>query len=194
MDDSVRRAMARWPDVPAVYDWLRLDTAGRWLVRGEPVLHHGLIEFIGRNYDCDEYGRWYFQNGPQRVYVTLDYTPWVLHIDSGGRLRTHTGLAIAAVCEALIDEDGELLLATEAGVGVVAADSLPAAADYLVDERGVPVGADTLADAIENRRAGEHTGIRFGCMHPSAPVMPITRADVADRFGFVTAPQPPAAV
>jgi len=21
---------------------------------------------------------WYFQNGPQRVFVALDYTPWVL--------------------------------------------------------------------------------------------------------------------
>lgn len=191
MDDSVRRAMARWPDVPAVYGWLRLDTTGRWLVRGEPVLHQGLIEFIGRNYDCDEHGRWYFQNGPQRVYVTLDYTPWVLHVDSGGHLRTHTERAVSSVQEALVVDDGELLLSTDAGVGLVAADSLPAATEYLLDGQGMPVDADTLAGAIENGRAGEHTGIRFA--YPDAPLIPIARADVADRFGFVAAPQAPAA-
>lgn len=188
MDDSVRRAMARWPDVPAVYGWLRLDAAGHWRVRDEPVLHHGLIEFIGRNYDCDEHGRWHFQNGPQRVYVTLDYTPWVLHIDSGGHLRTHTGLAVASVREALIDEDGELLLATDAGVGLVTADSLPIAADYLVDERGMPVDADTLASATDNG----NTGIHFAYANARTPLAPIARADVANRFGFVATPQPPA--
>lgn len=192
MDDSVRRAMAKWPQVPAVYDWLRLDTVGRWLVGGEPVLHPGLIEFIGRNYDCDEHGRWYFQNGPQRVYVALDYTPWVLHIDNSGHLRTHTGLAIEAVREALVDDDGELLLATDVGVGLVDTDALPTAARHLVDEQGMPVDADTLAEAIESDPTGTPTGIRFAYTDASAPLMPIARADVAARFGFVATPQPTA--
>lgn len=193
MDDSVRRAMAKWPEVPAVHGWLRLDTSGRWRVRGEPVLHHGLIEFIGRNYDCDEHGRWFFQNGPQRVYVALAYTPWVLHVDNGGRLRTHTGLAVATVREALVDEDCELLLATDHGVGRVEAASLPAATEWLVDDRGDPVDADTLAAALERANAGAPTGIEFAYAGAHAPLVPIARSRVGERFGFIATPQPPAA-
>jgi hypothetical protein len=188
MDDSVQRAMAKWPDVPAVHDWLRLDATGRWRVGGEPVLHHGLIAFIGRNYDCDEHGRWFFQNGPQRVYVTLAYTPWVLHVDSGGRLRTHTGQIIASVRQACVDEDGELLLATEVGPGVVDADSLPTASEWLVDAHGEPIDADTLAAALN----GADTDIRFTYAGAGAALMPIARSAVAERFGFVSAPQPAA--
>ncbi|HMN64893.1 MAG TPA: DUF2946 family protein, partial [Burkholderiaceae bacterium] len=38
MDEQVLHAMARWPDVPAVWGWLRLDRRGRWLLvdRGRP--------------------------------------------------------------------------------------------------------------------------------------------------------------
>lgn len=187
MDDSVRRAMARWPDVPAVYGWLRLDVAGRWLVRGEPVLHHGLIEFIGRNYHRDEHGRWFFQNGPQRVYVALDYMPWVLHVDSGGHLRTHTGLTIGSVQQACVDEDGELLLATDAGAGLIDADSLPTAAEWLVDARGEPIDAEALAEAL----AGEYTDVHFAYAGTNATLIPIARSDVAEHFGFVATPQPP---
>jgi hypothetical protein len=63
--------------VPAVYGWLALDRRGRWLLK-EPagarfsgVGNVALREFIGRKYAVDERGCWYFQNGPQRVYVAL---------------------------------------------------------------------------------------------------------------------------
>ena len=46
MDESVIRAMDRWPDVPAVYGWLELDVRGRWRLRGEPV--RGGLEARGR--------------------------------------------------------------------------------------------------------------------------------------------------
>ena len=100
MDDVVIRAMAKWPNVPAVYGWLALDGRGQWSIRSaaeagfERVANAKLIEFIGRNYHHDEQGRWYFQNGPQRVYVNLDYTPLVYRIARAHplSLETHTGL------------------------------------------------------------------------------------------------------
>ena len=79
MDPIVARAMARWPNVPAVYGWLALDRRGNWLIKGERITHQSMREFIARNYQPDDAGRWYFQNGPQRVYVTLAYTPLVAH-------------------------------------------------------------------------------------------------------------------
>jgi len=92
MDDVVIRSMLKWPDVPDVFGWLRLDRRGNWRVRGasegrEPVFgtvgNRALKAFIDRNYACDERGRWFFQNGPQRVFVQLAYAPFVFRIDRG---------------------------------------------------------------------------------------------------------------
>ena len=92
MDEIVKAAMAKWPKVPHCYGWLGLDARGRWFcatigrkpggafasgASGKNALltHDKLIAFIGRNYACDANGCWYFQNGPQRVYVELQSRP-----------------------------------------------------------------------------------------------------------------------
>ena len=91
MDDIVKQALAKWPNVPDCYGWLGLDARGRWYLRddatqgagpfpqnkGQLLAHDKLIAFIARNYDADAKGQWFFQNGPQRVYVELEATPWM---------------------------------------------------------------------------------------------------------------------
>ena len=99
MDEQVMRAMARWPHVPAVYGWLSLDRRGRWLIRGETISNRAALAFIGRNYAADERGRWYFQNGPQRVFVTLDYTPVVYFLVEGADRLLDLGSAKVACVE-----------------------------------------------------------------------------------------------
>ncbi|MBP6280161.1 MAG: DUF2946 family protein, partial [Rhodocyclaceae bacterium] len=42
MDDAVVRALAKWPDVPDVFGWLRLDKRGQWRLKDEIVRHVGL--------------------------------------------------------------------------------------------------------------------------------------------------------
>src|SRR3954470_11953753 len=83
MDDIVRQAIAKWPNVPHCWGWLGLDARGNWYMRdgraqaagplppsrGAVLRHEKLVDFIQRNYDAAELGRWFFQNGPQRVYV-----------------------------------------------------------------------------------------------------------------------------
>jgi hypothetical protein len=136
IDELVERAMQRWPDVPAMYGWLRLDRRGRWLLidRGRPgfdeardgagseITSPPIIDFIGRNYLADPQGRWYWQNGPQRVFVDLDIAPLVFRVLGEGertRLVTHTGYPSGAVLGAGIDRDGNLFAQTEAGPGVI---------------------------------------------------------------------------
>src|SRR5947207_11971409 len=91
MDELVARSLAKWPNVPAVYGWLALDRRGNWRIKGQRISNAALREFIARNYECDAQGRWFFQNGPQRVYVTLAHTPLEVHynparlFDQGGR-------------------------------------------------------------------------------------------------------------
>jgi hypothetical protein len=82
------------------------------------LLHDKLIEFIGRNYDHDEQGRWFFQNGPQRVFVELTDAPWVWRLSPDGRVHSHTGVPVD-VHKAYLDEAGHLYLSTSLGLGLV---------------------------------------------------------------------------
>ena len=111
MDDIVKAALKKWPNVPHCYGWLALDARGNWYMRddrtqaagpfpqvkGSRILHDKLREFIQRNYAGDTNGCWYFQNGPQRVYVELEAAPWVWRLGADGagalRIESHTGLA-----------------------------------------------------------------------------------------------------
>src|SRR6186997_1920685 len=123
MDEIVVRSLAKWPNVPAVYGWLDLDRRGNWLIKGERIGNLALREFIGRNYARDARGCWFFQNGPQRVFVNLDYAPFVYRIVNSDRaplaFETHNGNPVATVSSAWMDENGVLLLETDLGAGVV---------------------------------------------------------------------------
>ncbi|MDP1687578.1 DUF2946 family protein [Hydrogenophaga sp.] len=140
MDDIVKAAMAKWPNVPNCFGWLGLDTRGNWYMRddrvqaagafpaskGSLLQHEKLIDFIQRNYAPDEQGQWYFQNGPQRVYVELEATPWIWRLQPDGRVLSHTGVEVQ-VQDSLLDESGRLYLVTDLGVGLVhSADMVPA--------------------------------------------------------------------
>ncbi|MDF3037010.1 MAG: hypothetical protein K0S28_2284, partial [Paucimonas sp.] len=101
MDEIVKLALAKWPNVPYCYRWLALDGRGTWRMRderaqvqglaGEPIRNEALLGFINRNYMHDEQGAWYFQNGPQRVYVDLEATPYIVRTDPQTGFRLHTG-------------------------------------------------------------------------------------------------------
>jgi len=117
VDEIVARSLAKWPNVPAVYGWLSLDRRGNWLIKGERIGNAALREFIGRNYQADGKGRWYFQNGPQRVYVSLAYTPLVVRYEGEG-LVDHCGRPFKAA-EALEDDEGSVLFAGSGSVGLL---------------------------------------------------------------------------
>jgi hypothetical protein len=151
MDDIVKAAMAKWPNVPHCFGWLGLDARGQWFMRddrvqaagpfqearGSLLRHNKLIDFIHRNYASDGRGQWYFQNGPQRVYVELELTPWVWRLQPDGRVLSHTGLA-TQVQESLLDEHGHLYLVTDLGVGLVHSADMALAADAVEAGRWSP--------------------------------------------------------
>ena len=151
MDDIVRQAIAKWPNVPHCYGWLGLDDRGNWYMRddrvqaagpfpqakGSLLRHDKLIDFIHRNYDRDDQGQWYFQNGPQRVYVELQATPWILRVAADGSVTTHTGLP-AQVQGCLVDESGRLYLETDRGIGLVHTQDILAASEFVESGKWVP--------------------------------------------------------
>ncbi|QTD45202.1 DUF2946 family protein [Ottowia testudinis] len=174
MDDIVKQAMVKWPNVPHAYGWLGLDARGHWYLRdaraqalggfasgapgakGSRIEHQKLIEFIQRNYQADEAGRWFFQNGPQRVFVELEVTPWIWRLAPDGAVSAHDGRP-AAVREVFTDEAGRVFLRTDLGFGLVHTQDVP-----------------WVADAVE-----------AGRWHPR----PVVAADLAAREGYVSSPQ-----
>ena len=184
MDASVIAALAKWPDVPAVFGWLRLDRRGNWLIRGERLHQPALTGFICRNYACDEHGRYFFQNGPQRVYVSLDYTPWICRFGQGDPL-VHTGKAVS-VDELLFDDEGNLLIRWMDQVALIDDRDLPAMLACLRHCDGKPVDDSTILMAIDQQETDlvlEKDSLRI-------PVISARRQDIAARFGFDPAPRP----
>ena len=146
MDAIVEAALKKWPNVPHCYGWLALDARGDWYMRddriqaagpfprikGSRIDHEKLREFIGRNYAGDEAGAWFFQNGPQRVYVQLEAAPWVWRIQPGEvpAVSSHTGRAATAT-QAFVDEAGRVFLASDIGLGLVHTLDMEAAAEAI---------------------------------------------------------------
>jgi hypothetical protein len=170
MDDIVKQALAKWPNVPACYGWLGLDARGRWYLRddatqaagpfpqsrGSLLQHEKLIEFIQRNYEPDAQGQWFFQNGPQRVYVELEFAPWVWRIEPDFSLVAQTGAKTVAL-DCLQDECGRVFLNSAIGVGLV----------HSLD-------MEAVANAVEE-----------GIWSPQV----IRRTDLPRQYGFVLSPK-----
>jgi len=148
MDDIVKQAMAKWPNVPDCYGWLGLDSRGQWHMRddrvqdsgsfqsavsaakGSVLRHEKLLAFIHRNYAKDEKGQWFFQNGPQRVYVELELTPYVWRLDNDFMPMAQTGERTQALA-CLMDEVGRVYLETHLGFGLVHTMDVARVADAL---------------------------------------------------------------
>ena len=189
MDDSVIRAMARWPNVPEVYGWMSLDRRGRWCLRGEPVTHRGAIEFMNRNYGCVAGGRWYFQNGPQRAYVDLDYTPWVFLLDGSDNLIDHAGSLVTGLREAWLDEEGNLLLLADGGVGLLCDRDLEPVSERLRHADGTPCDEDGIARLIGSSAEGGSEGVYLAWDDARIEVGTLRRDDAPGKFGFEPAPR-----
>ena len=106
------------------------------------------MDFIARNYASDALGRWFFQNGPQRVYVELEATPFVWRLQPEGQVQAHTGELIAPEA-CLVDELGRVYLAAPLGLGLVHSQDVGLAADWL--EQGRWPQENVLASSLPER-------------------------------------------
>lgn len=166
MDDIVKQALAKWPNVPACYGWLGLDARGNWYMRddrvqaqgpfvggtlqskGSQLKHEKLIEFIQRNYEPDELGQWFFQNGPQRVYVELEATPLIWRVQDDFSIQDHAGRA-ARMQRCLLDEQGRVYLDADTGFGLVHSMDMSHVADAV--EQGLWLPQEVLAAALSTQ-------------------------------------------
>ncbi|WP_034295453.1 DUF2946 family protein [Herbaspirillum sp. RV1423] len=195
MDDVVRQAMAKWPNVPHCFGWLMLDARGGWRMRderaqhldlpGDKIDHPALLGFINRNYTHDAQGRWYFQNGPQRVYVDLELTPYVIRTDPSAGFVLQTGESLAAPTNAWLTTEGRLLL--QAGDVVATLDDRDVAAVLATLTSGGATASDEMImDWLEKEDSAE---LNLPCAGRNLPLQHIDAGKLAAQFGFVTRPR-----
>ncbi|GGY99744.1 DUF2946 family protein [Pseudoduganella plicata] len=188
MDDIVKQAMAKWPNVPHCYGWLALDARGNWRMRderaqqmnepGDKLTNAALVGFINRNYQRDERGCWFFQNGPQRVFLNLESTPFVVRTDPAQGLVLHTGASMPPVEAAYLTEAGELIL--QAGDIVAQLDDrdfAQALAWFDVDGEALLKWIERPEAELTMRLAGNQINVEH-----------IGRDDAPVRLGFVRVP------
>jgi hypothetical protein len=196
MDDIVKQAMAKWPSVPHCYGWLALDARGAWRMRDERAQHLGLpgdklsqpalVGFINRNYGVDERGGWYFQNGPQRVYVLLEATPYIARTDPSHGLLLQTGEALAELDGAWLSDAGALLL--QGGGKLAQLDDRDLAQAMLaLDVDGRPARDEDVMRWL----AGEGGALALRFRDQRLVLGHIADAGVPGQFHFTRNPLPP---
>ena len=181
--------MAKWPDVPDVFGWLGLDRRGRWRLKGEPIANEAANRFIGRNYAADRRGRWFFQNGPQRVFVSLEYAPWVYRLDAAGGVRTHTGRLAKRPSVVSLDEEQNVTVLTDLGPGLVDDRDLADLSERFSSASGERLSDDAAAEALAAVAAGRPADLAIvweaADTGTPTPVEFTPAAGVPTRFGFV---------
>lgn len=193
MDEIVRQAMSKWPNVPHCYGWLALDARGAFRMRdaaaqatgaaGDVIRHPALLSFIHRNYQQDERGAWYFQNGPQRVYVELEAAPFIARTDPAHGFITHDGLPLTPVEAAYITPEGRLLLQGTERIAMLddrdLAQCLP-----LLRMGGKVIDDEMLLDWLESMPGG----LQLALADRLVPVQPLHNESPGRYFGFITRP------
>lgn len=196
MDAIVEQALAKWPNVPHCYGWLALDARGHWRMRDEQAQQQGLPGdrihatalrgFIERNYTHDEHGQWYFQNGPQRVYIDLEMTPFVARTDPALGFMLQTQRAMTSVHTVWLTDGGRLLLEGEC-IALLDDRDMAACLALLHDAHGIAAEEALLRWLAAN---GQGPSLTFQQGSRQLPVRFIDENSLESRFDFVRHPRP----
>jgi Protein of unknown function (DUF2946) len=190
VDDAVLAAIAKWPNVPAVFGWLTLTARGEWRIRGERIANGAIVEFIGRNYGADQLGRWFFQNGPQRVFVELEVTPWVYRLVPGEGLIAHTGALPHSLAGAALLDDGRFVLVTDLGAGVLDDRDAALFLRAVTDFAGMPLNERGLERWFEGKDEAFVAAATIKLNSQARRIDRLRMAELQRRFGFVRVPAP----
>lgn len=189
MQNELPLQFSNWPGHPEVHGWLRLSRRGDWFVKGQKVTHPRSLSFINAHYQSDPQGRWFFQNGRQRVFVQLAYTPYILRLNGTDSFKTHTGLTINELKQVCLDDEGNLLFQTEFGIALLNDYDLPLVQDYLATASGTTPDDSTLMIAIDLLLQGCTSSLFFMWKGSALPIKPIQVNQVSKVFHFQKEPK-----
>ena len=189
LDANALNALAKWPNVPDCFGWLSLDPRGRWRIQDELITHPRTITFINHNYRQDELGRSYVQNGPQLVFVDLEYTPWVYRLEHGDQLCAHTGKDGGMLNRLFIDETGSMIADATAGVGILHDSDLQTALARIWNSDGTRPGDEQLEIEFERLKKTGETALQFRWGTELLPIEVTDSHRLATQFGYVPRPR-----
>jgi len=196
MDAIVEQALAKWPNVPHCYGWLTLDARGNWRMRNEHAQAHdlpgdkitqpALRNFINRNYSCDEQGRWYFQNGPQRVYVDLEVAPYIAHTEPVYGFALQTGLNFSKIDAVWLSDQGRIFLQGDGKFALLDdRDLAQCVEDLLLDDESV--ADEELMVWLEQQGASGALSLKYE--NKKIPVNYIEEDTISEQFKFIRSPR-----
>ena len=197
MDEIVKAALQKWPNVPHCFAWLALDARGVWRMRderaqalnlpGDKIRNVTLTGFINRNYQHDEQGRWYFQNGPQRVYVDLEATPYIAHTSPEHGFVLHTGVAMTEIENVFLSIEGKLFLSADEILAQLDDRDLAACLGQIHIE-GKSASDSELITWLENNE----TALNLQFILSQKKTLEVQRGELSQlmkQFGFVSTPR-----
>ena len=206
MDEQVLKSLIKWPNVPACFGWLALDRRGQWRMRdeyaqqnqlsGQVIQHAALVDFISRNYARDLLGRYFFQNGPQRVFINLDATPWIARMIPNAQSIKMTNQCGTQVepSGALSDENGNIYIIANAPE-VIYEDSNQQQDQFHTQEQQTVAllhdhDLDLFADLAKLNEEACSFGGSWLWQGKRLPLEPIHSQELSKRFGFIQKPMP----
>ncbi len=193
MDERVKLAMAKWPQVPHCYGWLSLDAQGKFRMRdeaaqaaghlGDVIRHAPLLAFIYQNYESDPRGAWYFQNGPQRVYVELESTPYVARTDPEHGFVLHDRAPAHKIDQIFMTNDGRLILNVHEKIAMLDNRDLSHCVPLLRIE-GLAVADDDLLNWLSEPKQA----LQIELSNELKNVQWVVSNQLEKQFGFIAHP------
>ena len=204
MDEQVLRSLIKWPNVPDCFGWLSLDRRGQWRMvdefaqrnqlPGQIIQHTALNEFISRNYASDMSGRFFFQNGPQRVFISLAITPWIVRMIPGEQ-----GPTLITQCQtrlkpsaALSDERGNIYIV--GSIDQTIYEDLQTEQFEMKERFSVALlhdhDLDLFSDMAKLREEACSFGGSWNWYGKQLPLDPIHSEELSGQFKFTKQPQP----
>ena len=196
----------KWPNVPDCFGWLALDRRGQWRMRdeftqqnklpGQVIKHTTLNEFIARNYACDERGRYFFQNGPQRVFISLDATPWIVRFipsEISSKLINQCNQTMEPTA-ALSDEKGNIYIV--GNVDQIIYNGIANESSQFTKSASQTIALlhdhdlDHFSELAKLREEACSFGGSWFWQDKQLPLDPIHSDELAARFNFVANPLP----
>jgi hypothetical protein len=158
---------------------------------------------MDRNYADQSDGAWFFQNGPQRVFVRLDAAPLIVHVDPHLQtLTTHHGKTIQHVSHWYCDETGQLYAKTDCGPARIDDRDLQGVAEVLRSTEGLSLfdlfAAFELSETQQSLGSDRTPLIhmlsdpqkRYTALSQAAPLGFLKAADIPHALHFIPNPGP----
>jgi Protein of unknown function (DUF2946) len=202
MDLQTTQALQKWPNVPHCYGWLGFDRRGEWRIQneyaqnnklpGELVTHKGFKNYIQQHLGHDQLGNYFFQNGPQRVYINFAYSPWVVRFyplqEGHWEIRTTFGDRIEPI-GCFLDETGQISFEA-----IFKTRSLSEENSFVEhDVKSIGLLHDHDLEVFSAfAKIFQHScgGLGEFLWHEKLTIEPILTKEIPARYGFVQYPKP----